>query len=56
MGLDPMTSEIMTWAKTKSRMLHRLSHAGAPKMCLFNKFFCDAEAAGLGLHFENLSL
>jgi len=30
MGLDPMTHEIITRAKTKSQMLNLLSHPGAP--------------------------
>ena len=31
-GLDPTNCEIMTRAETKSRVLHRLSHPGAPDM------------------------
>ena len=30
MGFNPQSHEIMTWAKTKSQMLNRLSHPGAP--------------------------
>ena len=39
-GLDPMSHEIMTWAKTKSRMLNRLSHLGAPVHFRFILFTC----------------
>ena len=31
-GLEPTNCEIMTRAKTKSRMLNCLSHPGAPKV------------------------
>ena len=30
MGLEPTNHEIMSWAKTKSQILNRLSHSGAP--------------------------
>ena len=36
-----MNHEIMTWAKTKSQMLNRLSHPGAPVICLsYFPLFC----------------
>ena len=35
MGLDLTNCEIMTWAESKSHMLNRLSHQGAPRILNF---------------------
>ena len=37
-GLNPRNCEVMTWAKTKSRRLNRLSHPGASQS-LFIRFY-----------------
>ena len=34
-GLNPRNSEIMTWAKIKSRMLNQLGHPCTPRVLYF---------------------
>ena len=38
-GVQPINHEIMTWAKTKSRMLNQLSHHGTVDPFFFFNFF-----------------
>ena len=35
MGLDPINSEIMTWAESKSGTLNQMNHPDSPNFCTF---------------------
>ena len=40
-GLDPVVSEIMTWAKTKSQALNQMSHPGPHMFSLKILILCQ---------------